>query len=468
MQNAVDIHKELLQNWSSAIGYFGEYKQTNILSTTISIRLVSTPLRVSDIEKTLYVSEEYILNENSNFFIIGSPGSGKTVLLKRLIKRILSNGNIIPFLIRARELSDKNIWIYLSDLIGLGLENDKNIKDKIISVINENKLLIFIDGLDEIGKNKSEIINNLEKLYNEITSGKLITTCRTSAVEQTFNNCKVMELAPLNMEQIRSYSELMFGNNKFFETIKESRFFDAVLSPLTLSLMGAIFSRYGALPQKPVALYRRILNLQLEDWDAMRGITRVSEIESFSNENKFFILSFIAFELFNSYYTYSFTKIELKAIYNKLLEILPFSNVKLNEFINEIVSSTGIITQDGYDSFSFTHLSIQEYLAAEYIVKKPFLKARENLQKMPNVLALVVVISSSPIESFTYILEESNMDKTISNQFEVFFNRLIIESDKNDIHRYLEILKSKMEQNKYEPNLLEKMNNVIKTAYNTL
>jgi len=73
------------------------------------------------------------------------------------------------------------------------------------------------------------------------------------------------------------------------------------------------------------------------------------------------------------------------------------------QVVNELETHTGLFIQSGYEQFEFAHKSLQEYLAAEYLVKLPSIPPeRRILFKLPNELAIAVTISSNPSD---YIIQ---------------------------------------------------------------
>lgn len=65
--------------------------------------------------------------------------------------------------------------------------------------------------------------------------------------------------------------------------------------------------------------------------------------------------------------------------------------------VNELESHTGLFLQSGIDQYEFAHKSLQEYLAAEYIVKLPNIPySMDGIFELPNEMAIAVAISSKP------------------------------------------------------------------------
>jgi hypothetical protein len=69
----------------------------------------------------------------------------------------------------------------------------------------------------------------------------------------------------------------------------------------------------------------------------------------------------------------------------------------MEEVVRELESHTGILVQSSFETFEFSHLSLQEYLAAHYIVREPSLRnIRVYLEKYAPPVAIAVALSSNP------------------------------------------------------------------------
>jgi hypothetical protein len=104
-----------------------------------------------------------------------------------------------------------------------------------------------------------------------------------------------------------------------------------------------------------------------------------------------------------------------------------------DQVAEELESHIGIIIKSSFHKFEFSHLAIQEYLCAYYIVNAPFNdKINEYLKEYPSPLALSISLSSDPVSWFYELVLKINSiihdlsDRTrISTQL---LNRLIIET----------------------------------------
>jgi hypothetical protein len=92
--------------------------------------------------------------------------------------------------------------------------------------------------------------------------------------------------------------------------------------------------------------------------------------------------------------------------------------------------------QAGYQSYEFVHRSLEEYLAAEYIVRLPtLLHSTELIENLPNELAIAITISSNPSSYLTELVLGVLVKSELSPAFyATFVTRLLQEKPDFNIH----------------------------------
>lgn len=131
------------------------------------------------------------------------------------------------------------------------------------------------------------------------------------------------------------------------------------------------------------------------------------------------------------YNKHTFSKDQLSIIYkelNRKFRELPLDEV--GEVIEEIETHNGLIVQSGYDSFEFSHLTIQEYFVADYIVRTSSVRKFKygDMIKIPNELALAIALSSEPYLYLLDILEVISKNHLDDDFLSRFFNRIRLEN----------------------------------------
>ena len=95
----------------------------------------------------------------------------------------------------------------------------------------------------------------------------------------------------------------------------------------------------------------------------------------------------------------SFTLAKLREIYLLICRRFNLPASDADTVCREIESHTGIIIKATYDTYEFSHKSIQEYLVAEHLVRlRDIPSAIRLLRDCPNELAVAVALSSDPTD----------------------------------------------------------------------
>lgn len=469
IEESLDIHLKMVDNWSSGVNFKDLSNAKKLSNIYIHLDYYLTPKSHTFTKTVNSTKLEEIINTNENFVILGQPGAGKTTSMKFICQKIIfdeffQKNYSFPLVIKFRELScqmDKEypsiIFTELFDILGLNIEyyrkgdkiEKKNsiLKKAVISFIDVLKPVIILDGFDEIADSKvrDQVIKEIELLSIHLKSAKMVLTSRTGEFHYSLSNWREFEICPLSKDQIKEFTYNWLGDrgkaDSLYRQLQDSPFFDTTMRPLTLAHLSAIYEREGNIPEKPKTVYRKVVNLLLEEWSMQRGIERRSHFSNFEVDRKLEFLSYLAYELttfdFHLYinnstrsrhYRNVFSTNDLKKAYSNIcgnFELEPKDAIKV---VKELESHNGLFIQTGYERFQFPHKSIQEYLSAEFLVKSFALPANHILLTIPNELALAVAISSIPTDYFSAIILNQLKQEIKSPSFiEPFINRLIIE-----------------------------------------
>lgn len=468
VEKALSNHLRIVKNWSDEITFKDLKSSKRISDIFIPLDLYVYPRRIrielqEEIKKIPLI--DVIGLEKNHLTILGQPGAGKTTSMKYICQSMFFDEDFYkskfnyPLLIKLREfnqpLKNKNnagiIVEYLFNTLGLKI---KNIKDKTISVeqlnrikknlvyeiLEKSKVILIIDGFDELNfKSHKEIVKNeIGEMANYLEDSKIILTSRSADYDYASESISIYEICPLIESQIQDFALKWLGREeapKFLDAVKKSPYNDTSIRPLTIAHLCAIYERIGKIPDKPKTVYKKIINLLLEEWDEQRGIKRTSKYAMFEVDRKFEFLSNLAFNLTSKNSKAIFSRSDLQSIYKTIYIDFDLEYSDSTEVILDIESHTGLFVQAGYDLYEFAHKSIQEFLTADYIVKLPNIPTHKKIiEKLPNELAIAITISSNPSEYFIQIVDNILLQEVDSYIFiQKFINRLILE--KPDFYR---------------------------------
>lgn len=461
----LSTHIRFIESWYSSVHMFGMTESIGIDESTIEISLTKQPRKFrSGASSSKSVSEDEILDIDKSCIILGDPGSGKTTILKRLIRKLILSPPVgerdtsdFPMLVLGRNISnDRGIFEFLFEGIGFELVSDGDLAANEIKTLNDKEkrqlirecvrqsfdnasIAIFIDGVDEIEPtSRKQFEEDVQYLQSMMIKGKAILTCRSGDWLTSLQGFDVLEMCALSEGEVFSIVRLWANKyDAFISAIAVVPYRDILDRPLFLTILIVVFNQTGNLPESPFEVYHRVINLLIEKWDSQRRVERLSRYKGFFTERKFKFLCSIAFNLISQSLT-RFPRLSLQLAFEETAPHFGFEPWEMQGVVQEIESHTGIIVESGFDHFEFCHLTIQEFLAATQLITVPKSedRAMELIKTSPSTVAVAVCLSGNPTEYFAFVitrlavayLRRSNMeDSEVYNSVRSFFRRLYLE-----------------------------------------
>jgi Effector-associated domain 11/NACHT domain len=466
--NALELHKEEILSWASFINFKDAATKKLTSKVYVDLECFVTPKRLHYHDKfnidTIKLID--VINTDKNHIVVlGHPGAGKTTTMKKVALDLISKAKDwleMPIVIRLRDLNDDDeIESKIPNLLinhiftTLGIEvsflNERDEKanaydinryfyEKLliklsITLLNNLKSILILDGFDELKiELRRKILNQIKELSNGLKKSKLILTTRTGDYYYSIENTSEYEISPLTETQVRIFIDKWIEKPRkaqdLFNQITSSPFADTAIRPLTLAHLCALYEKFNSIPQKPKTIYKKTINLLLEEWDLQRGIQRKSKYGEFDIDRKFDFLSFLAFVLTTELKASVFNEDQIKNSYNYICQNFSLPKNQYNLVISELESHNGLFLKSGYSKYEFAHKSIQEYLTAEYIVKSHDFPQEIKSLEFPNEMALSVAIAANPSLYFAAIILKylTTTSKPTRNFVETFISRMIVEN----------------------------------------
>jgi hypothetical protein len=343
------------------------------------------------------------IEKNKRIALLALPGGGKTLLLKRLAvayadpaRRVSSSDqlpdlNLLPVMIRCREWREQitlpipTLFKKIEDITG---QSDlAGFSNALIPHLKSGKILLLIDGLDEIHKDgdRSIFVDNLESFIEQYPKICVVVTSREAGFNLVAPSisrfCTRWRLAPLEPNAITSLCEhwhrLMVGESR--EAVLESAEVSKTLlsrpslrrlaeNPLLLTMLLVVKHGAGSLPPDRVSLYGRAVDVLLDTWN-IKGHEPLSPKEAVPQ------LSYIAFQLLSSG-KQTATEKELLVLLEEAREkhssINRYAKDTPYEFLKRVELRSSLLVQAGFQIehgqmvpfYQFRHLTFQEYLCA--------------------------------------------------------------------------------------------------------
>jgi hypothetical protein len=327
------------------------------------------------------VSGLEVLARNTNLMVVGKPGSGKTTYLQRVVTEC-NAGNLqahrIPVLIRLRE--------FVEDGRGVDYAVERYLEQcwrlsavEVQLVLDAGRSLVLMDGLDEVtGADGQAIAQQIKRFARAYPQVQIIVTCRTQSQESRFERFDYVEVADFNKPQVRTFAEHWFKavmGDESAGLAKAQKFLDLLfreenkpirelaITPILLSLTCTVFQQTGKFYSKRSQLYEEGLELLLEQWDKSREIERDEIYRDLSVERKLELLSYLAVKKFEQEQYVLFEQAEIEGY------ISEFLGIGLREsrgVLKAIEAQHGLLIERAQKIWSFSHLTLQEYLVAKW------------------------------------------------------------------------------------------------------
>lgn len=330
-----------------------------------------------------------VANQKQYLMVLGGPGVGKSTFLRKMGLEALKGDEggysheCIPVFIDLKRFESKSqIDVKQGIIEEFSICGFPDAEKKTEKLLASGKLLILLDGLDEVpGKVVNHVIDHIHNFCDQYDNNRFIISCRTAAYNHNFRCFTDVAMAEFGNSQIKQFIYNWFQSEtdqkigtatKCWELLQKpenSGAKELANTPLLLTLLCLVYHRSQNFPNNRSVLYRKSLRLFLEEWAAERRIMRKAIYEGLNTEHQEILLSEIAhvgFEFDRLFF-------DKRDIVDKIKSFLQDNlnapkHLAGEKILNAIAIQQGILIERAEDIFSFSHLTLQEYLTAQYIV----------------------------------------------------------------------------------------------------
>jgi hypothetical protein len=346
---------------------------------------------------------EAVVAREQRLFILGKPGAGKTTFLKQVAWQALKqnrqndHAKKLPIFITLKELSDSGLPLVPfieAQFERAGFPNAAAFANQLLRF---GDVIVLLDGLDEVNQEegqRSDMITAITQFVFEFHRCQILLTCRVAASNYDFQGFTYVEMADFTPEQQKTFIYRWFDKRHdkeaCWQALQDSHnktLQELARIPLLLSLLCVVFKTRPNkdFPKERHKIYQEATQALLEGWDEQdkRVPRRDTTYEALSRAHKKALLAEIAAQTFAEE-EYFIPQQRLAGLIEAYLLREQISEQPDGVFVlREMEAHHGLLIERAKNIYSFSHLTLQEYFTAHYIV------ANEVRGSLPRLMAHV-------------------------------------------------------------------------------
>ncbi|KAM3115658.1 NACHT domain-containing protein, partial [Phormidesmis sp. 146-33] len=244
-------------------------------------------------------------------------------------------------------------------------------------LLQQGKLLVLLDGLDEVATGRmNEAISQIQNFVDAHKQNRYIASCRVAAYRHNFRLFTDVAMADFDDGQIKQFIDNWFRSEpdlaqecwKKLNSDEHTAAKELTQTPLLLTLVCLLYERSRKFPTNRSTLYERALRVLLEEWAAEKGIPQDDLYKGLDTKRKEMMLAEIAHDSFQQNRLFSTRREIADQIEQLLKEILPDEKgVDGSKVLRSIEVQQGVLVERADGIYSFSHLTLQEFLTAQHI-----------------------------------------------------------------------------------------------------
>ena len=337
-----------------------------------------------------------VANDKEYLMLLGGPGVGKSTFLRKVGLEALKGKDgdykheCIPVFLELKNFREDQIDIMaliIKEFETCGYPYPEHLTK---AMLESGKLLVLFDGLDEVPKeNVDNVVRKIGDFVDRYSQNRFIASCRIAAYKGGFKRFTEVEMADFDDKQIHTYINNWFDSTLYqhrkqldqemgtakqcWETLNapgHQATKELARNPLLLTLLCMVYDNSQNFQRNRASLYEDAFNIFLKEWAAEKRVNRGASINQYLDiaDEKRMLSKIAAANLKDD--RLFFSEDEL------IMQIQDFGEGNANtletfnasKVMETILIDQGLFVEQVRGSYSFSHLTFQEYLTANYIV----------------------------------------------------------------------------------------------------
>jgi predicted NACHT family NTPase len=373
-----------------------------------------------------------MVNDHQYLVVLGGPGAGKSTFLRKVGLEALKgeSGRLkllcIPVVLELKQVNLDKMDLEHAiarefEICGFPLA-----EKFVVEALSQGRLLLLLDGLDEVPKeSRNRLVDVIQDFVDRYHKNRFILSCRTPAYIYHLRQFTDVEVADFDDRQIEAFTQKWFNAEldlqmdtagklwRLLQQPENSATKELAKTPLLLTFICLVYDRDLSLPDNRGLLYGKALDILLRQWSAEKRIEPDPIYQGLFPELEKLLLAELAFKGFETDRLFLPEGEVLQQIQAFLTETLNASvHLDSKSVLTAIEEQQGILVKQAENVYSFSHLTLQEYLTARYVaidhrrVKELVVKHLTD-SHWHEVFLLVAGLTNSGDELLLHIEEEA-------------------------------------------------------------
>jgi hypothetical protein len=353
----------------------------------LEMEKVFVRLKLEGSEASGLIDAEQAVGKARVCLVLGPAGSGKSMLMRKLCLTLAGSSagtprQPVPVLVELSRVSEAEGGIR-ERLIASFAQNDFPNAEKFIDAgLEKGFLLLLLDGLDEVSSEKKEgglsardrVVQQIEDMASKHRACRFLITCRNAVYHGELDECADQRLSIVEFtdEQIHLFLNAWVPEMPADKSVEQllrnlrerPRIMALARNPLLLTIIAFLYTDTEfILPHSRAEFYEKAVDALLDHWKRERN--------RFKRAHKALVLQHLA--LWNQDNAPSDSPDRrtmdlglLIAEIKTVLHTLNWPETDAQGMLDEITERSGLLVSlDGGQRYQFTHLTLQEFMAAK-------------------------------------------------------------------------------------------------------